>query len=101
MKKCSLDFDENWAFVFAFLIAISILLKISATLFLKVLQPVEDAINGAELYRRCLLFSFSDRSIYSGLLRSDIYLRANITRCQTLLSTISNKPSEMTSFSLT
>ena len=72
-----MDFDENSAFVLEFLIAIGILLKISAALFLKVLESVEVAISGAELDRRCLLFSFSDMSMYSGLFRSDVYLKAN------------------------
>ena len=68
VRKYSLDFDENSAFVSEFLIAFGILLKISAALFLKILEFVVVAICGAVFDLRCLLFSFNDMSIYAGLL---------------------------------
>ena len=68
VRKYSLDFDENSALVFEFLIAFGILLKISAALFLKILEFVVLALCGAEFDLRCLLFSFNDMSIYAGLL---------------------------------
>ena len=48
VRKYSLDFDENSAFISEFLIAFGILLKVSAALFLKILEFVVVAICGAE-----------------------------------------------------
>ena len=69
VRKYSLDFDENLAFVFEFLIAFGIMLKISAARFFKILELVEDAICGAVCDLRCLLFSLNDISMYSGFFK--------------------------------
>ena len=58
VRKFSLDFDENSTFVFELLVTFSILFKIPAALFLKILGLVEVGTCGAEFDLRCLLFSF-------------------------------------------
>ena len=57
---------ENSVAVLAFLISAGSLLKSSAASFLKALEVRNDAISGAELDLKFLVFSLNDMSMYFG-----------------------------------